>query len=209
MDEAYRRHLPHLIPHGYPLFITSVLKGAIPRAMAERILAQRRRLEQEPERPNESDEERRIRHHKMILAFTDRFLDEGHGPTHLKDPQAANIVVDAILFGAGTRYELYAYVVMANHVHMLLTPIWSYRKLMQGIKGYTAYQINRLQNAEGRVFWQDESYDHFTRDTDEFYRVIEYIERNPVAAGLCARPEDWPYSSAKIRDRWPRGEPYR
>ena len=131
------------------------------------------------------------------------------GPRYLSDPRAAEIVVDSILFGTPERYELYAYVVMANHVHLLLTPHWDLNRITKGIKGFTANQINRLQDARGRVFWQDESYDHWVRDEEELFRVIDYIENNPVAAGLCGHPEDWIWSSAARRRFWPFGQPYR
>jgi type I restriction enzyme R subunit len=65
-----------------------------------------------------------------------------------------------------------------------------------------------LQDQRGRVFWQDESYDHWARDDDEVLRIIHYIENNPVAAGLCARAQNWPWSSARFRSRWPVGQPF-
>jgi hypothetical protein len=76
------------------------------------------------------------------------------------------------------------------------------------IKGYTAHEINGLQEARGRVFWQDESYDHWARDEAEMFRIIHYIENNPVAARLCRSPEEWPWSSARLRSDWTRGGPY-
>ena len=128
---------------------------------------------------------------------------------HLADPAAATLVEDSLLFGVPERYALFAWCVMANHVHVLLEPIWELSKITQGIKGYTSYQINALQGAHGRVFWQDESYDHWARDEEEALRIIHYIENNPVAAGLCARPEDWRWSSARRRSGWPPGQPWR
>jgi REP element-mobilizing transposase RayT len=127
---------------------------------------------------------------------------------HLKDPCAAQIVEHAILFGVAKRYELYAWCVMANHVHVLLKPVWELAKVMQGIKGFTAHEINGLQEARGRVFWQDESFDHWVRDEEEMARIILYIENNPVAAGLCFRAEEWPWSSARFRPGWPVGQPF-
>lgn len=109
---------------------------------------------------------------------------------------------------ADVRYELYAWCVMGNHVHVCLTPIWDLEKALQGIKGYTAHEINGLQAARGRVLWQDESYDHWARDEEELARIIAYIENNPVAAGLCLRPEDWPWSSARLRKHWAVGRPF-
>jgi type I restriction enzyme R subunit len=127
---------------------------------------------------------------------------------HLADPAAAQIVVESIVFGVPERCALYAFVVMGNHAHVLLTPVWGLEKITQGIKGHTAYQINALQGQRGRVFWQDESYDHWVRDDEELLRIISYIENNPVVAGLCARPEDWPWSSARLRGKWLVGQPF-
>ena len=142
-----------------------------------------------------------------MFAKADEFLDRADvGPKHLQDPAAAKIVEDAILFGVAQRYELFAWCVMANHVHVLLTPLWELAKVTQGLKGFTAHEINRLQNETGRTLWVDESYDHWARDEDELMRIIVYIENNPVKAGLCKRPEDWLWSSARFRHGWPSGQ---
>jgi putative transposase len=147
---------------------------------------------------------------KTLFALADGFLDRpGGGPLHLNGPAAAKIVEDAILFGSSERYELLAWCVMANHVHVLVKPIWELARITRGIKGYSARAINDLHGARGRTFWQDESYDHWARDEAEIHRIIDYIENNPVAAGLCTRPEQWPWSSARFRDGWPRGTAYR
>ena len=127
---------------------------------------------------------------------------------HLKEPAIAKIAEDSLLFGSPERYELFAWCVMANHVHVLLTPRCELKKITQGIKGVTAYQINRLQKAKGRAFWQDESYDHWVRDDEELLRIIAYIENNPVVAGLCSKPEDWPWSSARLRYLWQPGQAF-
>jgi REP element-mobilizing transposase RayT len=227
VDRFYQRHLPHEIPEGVPLFVTWNLKGAMPAEAAADLAEQRRRLQEQPSRAGESPRDRKIRESKIIFGMADQILDTAaHGPMHLKDPGAARVVEDSILFGAvgrafqpdgasegrpgkaDVRYELYAWCVMGNHVHVCLTPIWDLERLLQGIKGYTAHQINGLQGARGRVLWQDESYDHWARDEEELARIIAYIENNPVAAGLCQRPEDWPWSSARLRGRWPVGRPF-
>ena len=127
----------------------------------------------------------------------------------LADPRAAAIVVNSLLWGANDRYQLWAWVVMGNHVHLLLTPSVDLSRITQGIKGWTAHEINTLHQKRGRIVWQDESYDHWVRDEDELFRILEYIESNPVAAGLVSEPKSWPWSSAYWRGRvdWPRGEP--
>ena len=49
----------------------------------------------------------------------------------------------------------------------------------------------------GQPFWQDESYDRLVRNDLEFERIVNYIERNPVTAGLVLTPEEFPWSSAR------------
>lgn len=209
INREYRRHLPHQIPESVPLFLTWNLKGAIPKGVAERLRAERERLSREPPRRGETPRERRIRESKIVFLLADRYLDSAQqGLLHLKEPAAAKIVEDSILFGATERYALYAWCVMSNHVHVLFTPYWVLQKITQGIKGYTAHEINALNGQRGRHFWQDESFDHWARDEEELMRIIHYIEHNPVAAGLCQRPQEWPWSSARFRGAWPIGTPY-
>ena len=69
---------------------------------------------------------------------------------------------------------------------------------MQSLKGFSAARCNCQLGSHG-TFWQQESYDHWVRDADELERIIRYIENNPVKAGLVIRPEDWLFSSARLR----------
>jgi putative transposase len=209
MQRSYERHLPHQVPEGFPIFLTWNLKGALPQEVMETVRHEQNRLLQEPRRAAESERDRKVRHGKLVFALWDRYLDNTNkGPMHLKDPAAARVVEDSILFGVRERYDLFAWCVMANHVHVLLTPKWPLEDITQGVKGYTAYEINGLQKQRGRVFWQDESYDHWARDEEEVHRIIYYIENNPVAAGLCACPEEWLWSSVRRRAKWPVGQAF-
>jgi putative DNA methylase len=70
---------------------------------------------------------------------------------------------------------------------------------MQSLKGFTAREANKILRRTGEPFWQRESYDHWVRDEQEFGRIRAYIENNPVRAGLVARAEDYPWSSAAGR----------
>jgi REP element-mobilizing transposase RayT len=93
-------------------------------------------------------------------------------------------------------YRLAAFVVMSNHVHVLLEPIAPVARITQWIKGTTAREANQLLGRVGGPFWQHESYDHWVRNEKEFQQIVRYIELNPVAAGLVDRIENWPWSSA-------------
>ena len=63
----------------------------------------------------------------------------------------------------------------------------------------TAREANKLLGQTGRPFWQDESYDHLVRGTEEFYRIERYILENPVRAGLAQSAEDYPWFGVSSR----------
>ena len=115
----------------------------------------------------------------------------------LRDPRIASVVENSIRRGADElgHYSLGAYVVMANHVHMLVLPIATPTKLLRSLKSYTAREANKLLG-RGGPFWQRETYDHWVRDAREYERIKAYVENNPVKAGLVNRPEEHRWSSA-------------
>ena len=127
----------------------------------------------------------------------DKYLDEGHGTRPLADARVAGLIQNALLHFDGERYQLHAWVVMPNHVHVLLSPIegHSLTEITHSWKSFTANQANKLLGRTGE-FWQRESFDRFIRNEEHFAAEVDYIERNPVAAGLCRTPEDWVFSSA-------------
>jgi putative transposase len=129
----------------------------------------------------------------------DRLLDNPRtGPLYLRYPKIATLIVDAIRYRNGGPYRLHNYVVMANHVHLLITPLAPVPSLMQSLKRFTAREANRILGLTGQPFWQAESYDRRVRNAVEFTRIADYIEMNPVRAGLVATPDEFPWSSA-----WP------
>ena len=106
-------------------------------------------------------------------------------------------MVEAIRAGESRKfYELSAWVVMPNHVHLLILPQVELPQITQWIRGRTAREANVLLGRVGQPFWQHESYDHWVSNEKELQRIAAYVEENPVSAGLAATPEDWPFSSA-------------
>lgn len=174
----YRRHLPHWQPERSFLFITWRLEGSLPSHLRTRIAE---------ETPGQAF--RRI----------DQALDQAAtGPQWLKDPLIAGTVVNALGLGENRKlYRLSAFVVMPNHVHALLQPLVPLAKVTHWVKGYTAYEANRILGRKGGAFWQHESYDHWVRNEDEYSRIMRYIEFNPVSAGLVGSVQEWAWSSAK------------
>jgi REP element-mobilizing transposase RayT len=119
------------------------------------------------------------------------------GPLWLKEPRVACVVVAGIKSVAEKGLcRAHAWVVMPNHVHLLIAPLAPMAAITKAIKGATRRQANRLLGRTGEYFWQDESFDHWIRDDGEFEKVKKYIERNPVSAGLVGEESRWPWSSA-------------
>jgi putative transposase len=159
-----------------------------------------------------SQDEWKIRQGKLLFAHTDDWLDRSLGASYLKEAKLANKVVEAMEHFAGERYDLFAFVVMPSHFHWVFQPRENWvqglttkkiqrtprERIMHTLKLHTALECNRLLECEG-TFWQDESYDHCVFDEEELGRIIQYVENNPVRAGLCAAPEAWLWSSAKLR----------
>ncbi len=114
-------------------------------------------------------------------------------------PEAREIVFNSCLFFDKNRYQIFVFVVMTNHVHLLIQPLlksenefWSLSSIMKSIKGYSAKQIPQVIKHIGTV-WQDERYDRIVRNDEEFQQYWEYIRQNPVKAGLSSSPENSPF----------------
>jgi REP element-mobilizing transposase RayT len=144
----------------------------------------------------------------------ERTLDLQPAVRWLARADLANLVTEAIRHGDGSQYHLLAYVVMPSHVHIVFRPAepednlfvtpehcstsrvrTPRQRIMHSIRSYSGRACNRLVGRTG-TFWQHECYDRWLRDDDDISRAVEYVIHNPVAAGLCRRAEDWPFSSA-------------
>ena len=108
-------------------------------------------------------------------------------------PAARNIAFKHCLYEHEKRVEMFVFVIMPNHVHLLFTPLetdqaepYPLSQIMKGIKGSAAYNINKLLGRKGTL-WQDESFDRIMRPGD-FEDKRNYIIANPMNAGLSKRP---------------------
>ena len=128
------------------------------------------------------------------------YLDRGKGACYLKDPRIGNLVQSALLYFDGERYRLSAWVVMPNHVHLLAAPLptHSLSGIMHSIKSYTSQEANKMLTRSGR-FWFEDYFDRYIRNAQHFDNAVSYIETNPVRAGLCRLPWDWPFSSSRYK----------
>jgi putative DNA methylase len=133
----------------------------------------------------------------------EEYLDMGKGEAWLSRREIAELVQRALLYFAGNRYDLHAWVIMPNHVHALITlrEFQALSQILHSWKSFTAKQANALLNRSGG-FWQEEYFDRFIRDERHFEAEIAYIENNPIKAGLCEIPQDWHFSSARLRQEF-------
>lgn len=136
-------------------------------------------------------------------------LNQGHGSCLLKDDQNAKLVTDALHHFNGTRYDLLAWCIMPNHVHVLvkLAQNEELEKILHSWKSFTSHEINKRNGTTGSI-WQKESYDHLIRDGEDFKNQIDYVLTNPVKAGFidwqwtgCAYPE---LLAGRLKDGLPR-----
>ncbi|MGB8476761.1 MAG: transposase [Candidatus Acidiferrum sp.] len=188
----YRRNLPHWHPEGKTIFITWRLYGSLPASILKKIRTARNGCAAKSADANSEESPG-----KQFLRF-DAALDSAKsGPVWLLDREFADYAEYPILRGAELgRYELHAYAIMPNHVHALLHPHLPLAKISSVIKGVAARDINARLCRTGKPLWQDESFDHWIRNSAELERIRHYIEWNPVSARLVAKPADWKWSSA-------------
>lgn len=140
-----------------------------------------------------------VRIKKQHFTKYDALLDQAnHGPTWLREPRVAELIMHEIKLLAELRVEVLAYCIMSNHVHMVAQlpdlPAFSAARMMRRLKGRTALAINKLLHRQGQAFWRPESYDHVVRNPREEERVMAYVLNNPVKAGLVDDWTKWPHT---------------
>jgi len=196
---TYQRSLPHWRQAGCTYFVTFRLADSVPDSV-------RREWEQEKkqwlerlgicydgERGHWREAFQRLSPRERFL-FEQHFnrrvqscLDRGMGECHLREPACATVLLEELRRDDGHRHHLGDFVIMPNHVHLLITPIdmepKSFRSteleyILKSIKGASAAACNRLCNRTGS-FWQADSYDHIVRSLGQLSAYREYIERNP------------------------------
>ena len=224
----YKRNLPHWQPSGSEYFITFRLAGSLPAEVVAKIKNDRAQRSRELRKATSSSgslpEKQGI--HDMVRAGSDRLSDlqekieretflkyedlldkADAGPVWLKQPEVADIVQEAIHHRDQKEYDLYAYCIMLNHVHLVFRLLKQNQVLsesneylvteaLKSLKWFTALKCNQQLQRSG-AFWQAESYDRVIRDAKELENTIAYTLNNPVKAGFVEKWEDWPYSYCK------------
>ena len=171
-------NLPHWRQEGVTYFVTWRTADSMPRERVEQW--QREREEWLAQHPEPHSESEKAEYDRLFSERWEKWLDECHGECLLARPELKAVVESALRHFDGQRYRLDAFVVMPNHVHVLVTPLGAHRlsEIVQNWKSYTAHEINRRLGRKGS-FWQKESFDHIVRSADEMERLRKYIRDNP------------------------------
>jgi|SRR5579883_194171 len=178
-----RGYLPHRDIPGLTQFVTFRLHESFPSA---------RRAEWQALLQIEDNRRRRTR--------LEEYLDKGHGPCWLSQQPIADLAEGALRYFHPVRYQLLAWVIMPNHIHVLVRvcqrPL---AQIVQSWKGFIAREANKILKREGS-FWEREYWDTYMRDADQVISARRYIEQNPVKARLVTDSKAWPWSSASFPD---------
>lgn len=187
--EKSSRKLPHWEQNKCTYFITFRLADSIPAGKFAEWNEERHRWlrsrKLDPSLPLDENLEKLDSKQKKIYYETfwknyHDLLDNCHGSCMLRNPANSKIAADALLFFDNKRYILGDFVVMPNHVHLLVTPYSDHplSELLHTWKRFTASEINKHMKREGQL-WQPESYDHIVRNEEQLKRIQRYIQNNP------------------------------
>ena len=197
----FRGKLPHLKRENVVYFVTFRLADSLPAHEIVRLKHERQAI---IERARAAKSPLTWHEEEQLLAWycdkVELLLDAGIGACWMRRPEVSAIVAEAMQFFEGERFELRAWVVMPNHVHVIVWPMPGHTlsDVLHSWKSFSSKRINRLVGRTGEL-WQSESFDHWIRNDEERARLVAYVEANPVKARLCQAPADWKWSSAHYR----------
>lgn len=181
-----RGYLPHCEARNLQ-FITFRLYDSVPKEVI---------LKWKEQVVHESDFEQA----NKLLRLLDQYEDAGKGSCYLKDERIAKLVQDALLFHDGKRYKLLNWCIMPNHVHVLIEKFEgvTLSGILHSWRSFTSHKANEILGRTGD-FWMKDYFDRFIRDESHLNATINYIENNPVKAGLVSEAKEWRWSSAFYR----------
>ena|ERR1700687_367071 len=193
-----RGYLPHWESDHAIYFVTFRLADSLPRELLTRLRQERDALDRsrsagfQPASQSPADQNR-ARKLRAILQKAEQCLDDGRGQCHMRDFRVAKIVADTIRHFNAQRYQLRAWCVMPNHVHVIFSPIGEHtlEAILHAWKSYSAHEANKLLGRTGR-FWQREYFDHLVRHEASLQKITQYVQENPQKAGL----QNWPWVEA-------------
>ncbi len=185
------RRLPHWEVQEAVYFVTFRLIDSLPQKALQKLISRRIDIPATAEQTHRTmTASERRKEDQLHARRIERALDAGEGECFLGNPGVARIVVNALKEFDGSRYRLFAWCVMPNHVHVLFQTIGnvSLADILHSWKSYSAKAANKILGRSGE-FWQREYHDHLVGNMAEFERVVRYVIENPRRAGR----KNWPW----------------
>ena len=184
-----RRRLPHWFQEGRTYFVTFRLADSLPRQKREQLKIERDAWlaahgMTSPDQVDRLPPSDQSAYRLWFSERTEALLNAGYGLCVLGRTECGRIVEQALRFFEEERYHLDEYVIMTNHVHVLLCPIppFSLSRILHSWKRHSAREINALLRKTGTSLWLDESFDHIVRRYEQLDHYRKYIRNNPENA---------------------------
>ena len=196
LTKRTRGYLPHWEAEGGTYSVTFHLGDSLPANVLAKLTRQRETIKVLLRSGRQLTPMESVRAHQLHRKQIQEYLDANHGECILRQAECATIVAERLAFRDGKDYELFAWVVMPNHVHVLFRPETGHDlpEILGAWKSVSTRLINKARDRRGSL-WQCESYDHLIRDEAEFTHAVEYILDNARHAGL----RGWPWVYVKGR----------
>lgn len=171
-------NLPHWHQQGKIQFVTFRLADSLPQSRIGFLKDEIERFT--AANPKPWDGKTLERYRELIGPIEEKLLHQGYGLCPLKNVEIREILIEALHFRDGQDYRLLAYVIMPNHVHLLLLPLEdnSLTDILHSVKLYSSRRVNRNLQTSGPL-WMRESFDRLVRNSNELIRYIDYIRTNP------------------------------
>ncbi|MGN1240746.1 MAG: type IIL restriction-modification enzyme MmeI, partial [Paludibacteraceae bacterium] len=171
-------HLPHWHQDNKIQFVTFRLADSLPQSKLQEWQDLKHTFEML--HPQPWDDATWELFNKQIGGSIDEWLDAGEGCCCLQYPYLRKIVEQAILFFDGKRYLVHSYVIMPNHVHVLVELLNGYKlqDIVNSWKSYSAREINQQIGTNGAL-WQKEYFDRLVRSQQHYDKISYYIQHNP------------------------------
>ncbi len=195
INKRHGRYLPHWSKEGAAYAVVFRLADSVPSDVSEQWRFQRRDIIERAKsqgRPLTENEEKELQ--RLYSEKIESFLDSGYGECLLKKDDIAEIMDNALKHFDGERYDLLAWAIMPNHIHIIVKPYTGHKldEIVHSWKSFTAKEINKRLGRKGSV-WMDEYYDHLIRDDNDFKNQVHYVISNPERAGL----QNWKWYGGK------------
>lgn len=204
----YKRNLPHWQEPGAEYFVTFRLAGSLPKNVIQQLKKSRDTFKKNFSHKTDYRSKTRQFEASLFKKYESLLDGQSTGPVWLSNKNIADIVKEALHYRDNKEYDLYAFCIMSNHVHLVFRELYSNQedqkieeafpvtKILQGLKSYTGLMANIELNRTGS-FWHEESYDRLIRNTNELNNTIQYTLNNPVKIDLVKNWRDWPYNYCK------------